>query len=47
MENSLLLYLAISASFILTEPFFSYIVTVLELAIVILMLIKATYMYDS
>ena len=26
---------------------FSYIVTVLELVLVILMLIKATYMYDS
>ena len=47
MENNLVLYLAISASFILTEPFFSYNVTVLELVFVILMLIKATYMYNT
>ena len=41
------IYLAISASFILTEPFFSYSVTVLEWVFVILMLIKATYIYYS
>ena len=46
MENSLLLYLAISASCILTNHF-SYIVTVLDLVLVIIMLIKATYMHDS
>jgi len=44
MENSLLLYFCI---FYFDRTIFSYIVTVLELVIVILMLIKATYMYDS
>ena len=46
MENSLLLYLAI-LHLVFWPNYFSYIVTVLELVLVILMLIKATYMYGS
>jgi len=46
MENSLLLYFAISASCILTEPFFIY-CNCLRISVSYPRVFKATYMYDS
>ena len=46
MENSRLLYLTI-LHLVVWPNHFSYIETFLELVFVILMLIKATYMYGS